>query len=225
MNNPPSDNTPGARLETIRGKLSLVETGQETPICVDFLSPASQWRSRGAGRRNHLLARAVGRKAPLPEVLDATAGLGRDAFLLARLGYRVTAIERSPMIHAMLADGLDRLLASPQGLEMVQDRLQVVHADCREVLEQRPPPGVVYLDPMFPERPKSARVKKEMQMFQRLLGHEQDGPDLLAAARRRATNRVVVKRPVWADPLADDPDHTIAGSKVRWDVYLSKPGT
>lgn len=217
----PQPTNPDIRLERIDNKLSLVEGGRQTPICVDFLGPAAAGRRTGIQRRNHPLARAVGRRHPLPDILDGTAGLGRDAFVLACLGYRVTAAERSPVLHALLEDGLARMLADPRGSALVEDRLQVVHADCRELLEHPPPPAVVYLDPMFPERRKSARVKKEMQMFQRLLGPEDNGPALLAAARLAATDRVVVKRPVWADPLEESPNYTVEGSKVRWDVYLA----
>lgn len=217
----PQPDSPDLRLERIDGRLSLVEAGQQNPICVDFLSPTSERRRTGIRRRDHPLARAVGRKKPLPDIIDGTAGLGRDAFVLANLGYRVTAVERSPVLHALLADGMARLLANSRLAAALDGRLRVEHGDCRHLLCTTPPPRVVYLDPMFPDRRKSAKVKKEMQVFHRLLGSDSDAAELLTAARKVATDRVVVKRPVWAEPLASSPSYTVEGSKVRWDVYLT----
>ena len=81
---------------------------------------------------------------------------------------------------------------------------------------------VVYLDPMFPHRKKSALVKKEMRVFQQLLGSDDDADSLLAPARELAGKRVVVKRPAYAEPLADvPPAMAITSKKHRFDVYIS----
>jgi 16S rRNA (guanine1516-N2)-methyltransferase len=205
------------------GRLTLVDLERGLSIAVDFLADDALHRRHQARRRDHPLARAVGRRAPLPRVLDGTAGLGRDAFVLATLGYSVTACERSPVLCAMLADGLRRFRAAPGGATIAGDRLEVRHTDCRTELGSTPPPEVVYLDPMFPARRKSALVKKEMQLLQRLIGTDDDIVELVAAARAVATRRVVIKRPVWAAPVAEAPDFTVEGSKVRWDVYLAPP--
>ncbi len=219
----PQPDAANLRVERVEGRLSILEDGHQTPICVDFLSSKSAQRRAGIRRSSHPLARAVGRKTPLADILDGTAGLGRDAFILASLGYRVLATERSPVLHALLQDGLTRMLADPRSIAIVGDRLQVQLADCRELLKQQPAPAVVYLDPMFPERPKSAKVKREMQLFHQLLGPDTDAVELLAMARSTATDRVVVKRPVWAKPLANAPSYTVDGSTIRWDVYLASP--
>lgn len=217
----PQPQAANLRVERVDGRLSILEDGHRTPICVDFLSAKSAQRRAGIHRSSHPLARAVGRKTPLANILDGTAGLGRDAFILATLGYRVLATERSPVLHALLQDGLTRMLADPRGPAIIGDRLQVQLADCREQLEQQPAPAVVYLDPMFPDRQKSAKVKREMQLFHQLLGPDTDAAELLEMARAAATDRVVVKRPVWAKPLAKAPSYTVEGSKIRWDVYLA----
>lgn len=213
----PQPDDPNLVLVDTGTRLEVQDRGRVAPVFVEFLGDA---RHVGIRRRTHPLARAVGRDAPLPDVLDGTAGLGRDAFVLACLGYTVTAVERAPVIHALFADGLARLLADPRGRQLVGDRLTLHRGACEEWLARNPPPTVVYLDPMFPPRKKSALVKKEMQLFQRLLGQEDNGSALLAAAREVATRRVVVKRPVWADPLAGDADYSVTGAKVRFDVYL-----
>ncbi|MCZ7606361.1 MAG: class I SAM-dependent methyltransferase [Planctomycetota bacterium] len=199
-------------LEHAHGRLQLRDTreGAPGPLYVDFASADAE-RRRDAGRQL-ALARAVGVKGDArPSVLDATAGLGRDAFTLAALGCDVTAVERSPIIAALLRDGLERAAC----------RLRLVVGDAREFmagLAEDARPDVVYLDPMFPERRKSAAVKKELQYLQELLGPD-DAQALFAAALKCARQRVVVKRPVHAPELAR-PNHTLEGKTVRFDVYL-----
>lgn len=199
-------------LEHAQGRLQLRDTreGAPGPLYVDFDSVDAA-RRRDAGRQLPL-ARAVGVKGDArPSVLDATAGLGRDAYTLAALGCDVTAVERSPIVAALLRDGLERAACE----------IKLVVGDAREFmagLAEAERPQVVYLDPMFPERRKSAAVKKELQYLQELLGPD-DADALFAAALKCAKQRVVVKRPVHAPELAR-PNHSIGGKTVRFDVYL-----
>jgi len=84
-------------------------------------------------------------------------------------------------------------------------------------------PDVVYLDPMYPERQKSAAVKKEMAYFHQLIGSAQntDDAELLAAARDVATKRIVVKRPRLGALLAQcTPAYQYSGKSTRFDIYL-----
>ncbi|MBT4522737.1 MAG: class I SAM-dependent methyltransferase [Halieaceae bacterium] len=205
----------------------LQQTGKGAPgpVTVEFGSVSMRHRRRGG--HNELLGRAVGvTKKPGLRVLDATAGLGRDSFVLADIDCRVTLCEREPLIVEMLAAGMD--IASAAGdswLMQVIGRMELFPGDARTV------PGsvlskvdVIYLDPMFPNRDKKARVKKEMALFHTLLdasGSQDDADDLLRWALRQTVSRVVVKRSIRAPPLADRaPSHTIAGKAVRYDVYV-----
>lgn len=170
------------------------------------------------------LIRAVGaRRGQRPSVLDATAGLGRDAALLARRGCRVTMVERSPILAAMLADTLQRTASDPDGTDLVT-RLQLRCGDAATVmtgLADADRPDVVYLDPMYPETGKAAKSRKDMQLLQALLGPDPDPPGLLEAALHIARLRVVVKRPRKAPPLTGrEPSHAITGKSTRFDVYL-----
>lgn len=191
------------------------------PLWVDFLG-ADTGRRR-SNRHTDPLARAVGRKQPLPRIVDATAGLGRDAYVLASLGYDVVALERCAVLHSMLENGLACAAAEIGGGSQASKRLRLVAGDARDYLSSLSPeqlPDVVYMDPMFPSRTKSALVKKEMQFLQRLLGAEADAGSLFEVARSVATRRVVVKRPVKAPPLAGEPSYRVPAGRVRWDVYL-----
>ena len=137
---------------------------------IDFLSKQMTYRRQHAGLRRELIARAIGtHPRDNPYIIDATAGLGRDSFILAALGFNVTMLERSPVIHQLLQDGLDK---ARHTLPDIIGRMQLIHADAIDWLanlkdDRRP--DVVYLDPMFPDRKKSASVKKEMVLMQELL--------------------------------------------------------
>ena len=88
------------------------------------------------------------------------------------------------------------------------------------------PPDVVYLDPMFPERRKSAAVKKKFQLLHRLERpcEDSEGEELLAAAIAARPRKVVVKRPVKGPYLANvKPSHSVAGKVVRYDVIVPAP--
>ena len=198
------------------------------PTCVDFEDPALQYRLRTSGRKQGL-GRAVGLKSlKSPTVLDATAGLGRDAYILAALGCRVTMLERSPIVHALLEDGLKRGLEFPDmAMAQTLGRMSLHRIDAYQWLKdiesgQQQVPDVIYLDPMFPERKKSASVKKDMASLQCLLGPDMDLPGLLQLARECARLRVVVKRPGAKHSFGLPPcSFQVSGKTSHFDVYLS----
>ncbi len=153
-------------------------------------------------------------------IADATAGWGKDAWLLASRGFQLTLYERNPYLHALLAAALAAARDNPR-TAAIAARLTLIHADAASALAPASFTAV-YLDPMYPERRKSAKVKKHMQALQQLIGHGADDAALLARARLAATRRVIVKRPQHAPPLADiTPDYTIDGPNTRYDIYLA----
>ncbi len=195
------------------------------PVWADFLGGAVGHRHRFGGGRGQTIARAVGLKAGAsPSVIDATAGLGRDAFVLASLGCSVRMIERSPVVAALLNEGLVQAARDSGLAAWVSDRLQLHQGDAAVLLSQlctAQSADVVYLDPMYPHRKKSALVKKEMRVFRQILGDDLDADALLSVARSCARKRVVVKRPKGAEPLAGvKPGLELAGKSTRYDVYL-----
>lgn len=206
-----------------RLRIRPTAAGAHGPVSVDFTSARATARRRGADRRGERIARAVGLPKGVRRVVDATAGLGRDAFVLTALGAEVIALERSPVIGALLEDGIRRASQAPEVASIVSTRLRLVIADARDwlgSLAETDRPEVVVLDPMFPPRKKSARVKKEMQLFQALLGFEPDAEALFESAIKAALRRVVVKRPAHAPPLAPDPTVVYKGRDTRFEVYL-----
>ncbi len=195
------------------------------PVRVDFVQGEMRWRT-GQGAGGEMIARACGvRKGATPRVFDGTAGLGRDAWILASLGCPVQLCERSPIIAALLQDGLARAGREP-ALAAIAARMQLQHSNTLDALtalaalpaEQRP--EVIYLDPMFPHRDKSALVKKDMRVFRSVVGEDLDADALLAPARAVATKRVVVKRPRLAPDLGGvAPHQRMTGQSNRFDLY------
>lgn len=196
-------------------------------VFVDFVAGRQAYRRKFGGGRSEAIAKAVGIKGSyLPDVIDATAGLGRDAFVLASVGCHVRMLERHPVVAALLDDGLQRGYNDAEIGIWLPRRLQLIHASSLTALATLTPrPQVVYLDPMFPGRQKSALVKKEMRLFQALVGADDDAAALLEPARRLATRRVVVKRPDYAPPLAGviTRDAVITKSQ-RFDIYPALSG-
>ncbi len=192
-------------------------------VYVDFVEGAVAHRRKFGGGRGQSIAKAVGLKSgAMPTVVDATAGLGRDAFVLASLGCKVTLIERSPVVAALLQDGLTRAGQDPEIGPWVRERMQLLQGPAVEtLLALTERPEVIYLDPMFPHKQKSALVKKEMRVFQSLVGADLDADALLPAALRMADKRVVVKRPDYAGWLNEQkPSMAIETKSNRFDVYV-----
>ena len=207
-------------------QLLPADNRQSGPVFVDFCKGTNAHRLQGGAE---LIAKAVrGRSKEPLRVLDATAGLGRDSFVLAGRGFTVHMLERSPIVAALLADGLGRARqCGDTQLEEIVRRMTVTSIDAASYLSALSDtqfPDVIYLDPMFPPSDKSALVKKEMRLFQQLFHTEaEDQTGLLTLARRRARLRVVVKRPRKAEPLARQAsDYALEGKSVRFDVYVAK---
>lgn len=206
-------------------RVSLCKIGEKGQVCVDFVDGAAHYRrTKGGGE---LIARAVNHTAS-PNVWDFTGGLGRDSFVLASLGLNITVWERHPVVACLLADGLARAAANEETAEIAA-RITLIHHDALThaatyAIEQQRLPETVYLDPMYPERRKSAAVKKEMGYFHELVGSNPDNDlPLLETARRLAKKRIVVKRPRLGECLGGEkPAYQYQGKSTRFDVYLPK---
>jgi 16S rRNA (guanine1516-N2)-methyltransferase len=204
----------------------LQQTGAHAPgpVFVDFTAGKSAHRRQYGGGRKQPLARAIGmRPGHNPTVLDVTAGLGRDAYVLASLGCQVTLLERRPVIFELLNNGIIRARQDKQ-IADIANSMELIYADASKYLAKLPADSafdVIYLDPMYPERGKSALVKKEMRYFHAIAGKDEDADTLLLLALQCAPRRVVVKRPASALALADKkPDAIVSSKNTRYDIYL-----
>ena len=226
------DNTPTRHLYTLAFDEDAVRLHSHSgdknlPILVELHIGEADYRRKHGGGKGQMIAKAVGISGNFkPRVLDATAGLGSDAFVLASLGCSMSLQERSPVAYALLADGLARgyrfacaqgdteLMATFARMTLTQissHNLDV--ADC----------DVIYLDPMFPSRKKSAAVNKNMRAFHDLIGNDDDADALLVHALNQAVYRVVVKRPRIAPHLNNTkPSYMLEGKSSRFDIYTLK---
>ncbi len=215
----------------------LVLAGDERlygkPLAADFVAGKAAHRRRFGGGRGQLIAKACGlgtgkgQATIPPSIVDATAGLGRDAFVLASLGAEVLMLERVPAIYALLEDALVRARhdaeTAPIAARLLLDRVDASRDLAEAIAKTRHAPQVIHLDPMFPHRDKSALVKKEMRLFRELAGDDEDAPRLLEAALDVASHRVVVKRPRKAPPIdGPAPHHVLEGKTSRYDLYVRR---
>lgn len=206
----------GLYLEWTDSGLSLKSTTVDarSSVRVDFCDGPQARRLKAV--TGEALTRAIGcQKGLRPSVCDATAGLGGDASVLANVGCRVAAFERSDVVAALLADGLQR--ARLQALDW-SERIELMHADAMDYLG-RLTHGVVYLDPMFAKERK-AQPGLAMQLLHQLPAIETSADTLFFAAIESQAARVVVKRPLKAPPLGGrEPASQVRGKAIRFDLY------
>ena len=206
--------------------IELFDRQLNTTISVDFLKGSLAHRQQFGGGRGQAISKAMGLKSGItPSVLDTTAGLAGDAFVLATLGCPVTLIERSAIIYSLLANALERASLNENFQTILNQGFHLVNRDANDyIIEQlaaaATPPDVIYIDPMYPDRKKSALVKKDMQILQRLHGKDDNSSELLDTALRFARKRVVVKRPIQAEAINEKtPNTSIKSKKTRYDIY------
>ena len=214
--------TGGCELRQGEDGLELVGNGMV--LRADFMRLLPRLRPDRLGRE--LLVRAARvRGVASPTVVDATAGLGEDSLLLAAAGFSVTMFEKDPVIASLLRDALERASNEPQ-LTKVVSRMRLVEGDSVTGLREMGfSPDVVFLDPMFPERTKSAAVKKKFQLLHHLERPCDNEDELLDAALAAHPRKIVIKRPPKGPWLAGvKPSHSLAGKAVRYDVIVPPRG-
>ncbi len=175
----------------------------------------------GKGRGQNL-AKAVGMKSNKNRnIIDATAGLGYDSFILASLGANVTLIERSEKIYKLLQDGISEGMLYGGEISKIIGRMNLIYGDSKNILPQLSP-EVILIDTMYKDRKKSALVKNDMRLVRKIVGTDSDYTELIEVALKFALNRVVIKQPRYAKPLKEikECSHQILGRTIRYDVHM-----
>ncbi|MDZ4677460.1 MAG: class I SAM-dependent methyltransferase [Oligoflexia bacterium] len=216
-----NDSKPELILHFSKTKIELIENipNASGPVFVDFTDSTLNYRRTRGGAQQIL--KAIGGANQF--VLDATAGLGRDSFILTSLGCKVIALEKSVVLYTLLVDGIKRAQDNLEISKIINSNLVVYLADSIDWLTKCPQPvDVIYLDPMFPHKKKSALPKKEMQLLQLLLGSPEDESESLRLLQkaRSCAKRVVIKRPAQASELEKDVTVSFKGESTRFDVYV-----
>lgn len=209
--------------------LPLVKDKQQmSPIFIDFTEASWERRLFNISSKTELAGQALGlNKKDEPVVFDANAGLGQDSFVFAALGAKVLCCERSPLAYCLLLDALQRakndsrVSQIAQRIELIKDDaiIRIAHGDVSHAQS-------LYLDPMFPEKKQQALAKKEMQVFQQLIGADHDAEQLIQAAldflvSSESCKRVVLKRPRLAPVLFSEKlGRQVEGNSTRFDIYF-----
>lgn len=187
---------------------------------LDFLSEKGLYQRKVLKGKSEILAKALGSHRGNKTVFDATLGLAQDAIFIRQLGFEVSGCERAPMIYALLQDALWRARIKRPDMN-----LKIQYGSAIELLKNISiRPEAIYLDPMFPEKKKSALPRKEMQIFRKVVGDDSDVTMLFEIAMQTAEDCVVVKRPLKAPYLQGKPTHSFEGQTVRYDFYSRRGG-
>ena len=176
----------------------------------------------GKGRGQNL-AKAVGMKFNKNRnIIDATAGLGYDSFILASLGAKVTLIERSQKMHELLQNGINEGISFGGEIEKIINRMELLFGDSKDILPKLTP-EVIMIDTMYKDRKKTALVKNNMRLVREIVGPDTDYIELLEVALNCAKNRVVLKQPRYAEPIKDIKkcSHQIIGKTIRYDIFMT----
>ena len=187
-----------------------------------FIEGAILHRLKYGKGRGQNLAKAVGMKSNKNRtIVDATAGLGYDSFILASLGANVTLIERSEKIHKLLQEGINEAKEYGGYISSIVNRMDLIFGDSKNIIPKLSP-EVILVDTMYNERKKSALVKNNMRLVREIVGSDLDQIELIKIALECAKNRVVVKQPRYAEPNDEigKYSHQILGKSVRYDVYM-----
>lgn len=209
----------GEGLTLLVDKDGLTLSGFGLSIKGDF---GAMLRRVDKGRLAHeMLVKLAKTKEPRPFAVDATAGMGEDAFLLAAAGYEVVLFESDPVIAALLSDALARALSEPR-LSDIVSRMKLIEGDSvRGLAELDKAPDIVYLDPMFPARTKSGLVGKKLQLLQKLEKPCSSEEELLTAAIGAKPKKIIIKRPLNGPCLAGrKPSYSVKGKAIRYDCIV-----
>lgn len=212
-------------LEMKDGRLTLVHSLGE--LALDFFED-SRYQRRGHRGKSELIAKALGSQRGVKQVFDATLGLAEDAIFLSQLGFDVTGCERSSWIYLLLKDAQRRarLQKSDFALQVLFGSAQSYFVEMQAV-DFAKRPAMIFVDPMFPEKRKTALPRKEMQIFRDVVGEDEDASTLLEGALKTAREGVVAKRPLKAPALQPvsgkaHVTHSFEGKTVRYDLYSVK---
>ncbi len=203
---------------------SLTEKHGKSRVFVDFLAGAARFRYKHDRSINQPLTKAVGiKQGHRPTICDTTAGYGTDSFIFASFGCVVTMIERSPIIWALLDDGLKRAAADRILGDKVIKNITLFRGNSIELLKKMDKKfETIYMDPMYPPRRSSALNKRKMRVLRSLVGDDADHAELLKCSMRYAKGRVVVKRPAHAPQIENQSvSYQVKGKRSRYDIYLT----
>jgi 16S rRNA (guanine1516-N2)-methyltransferase len=203
----------------LSGSAPVLIDSEGRKLSIDFLSNLQNYSKKKGTIKTELISRAMGAGRSGTSILDLSAGLGIDAIFLSQLGYEVTALERNPLLYLALNTAQQELPADQK------EKIKFEFASAKSFLENCEKVfDVIYFDPMFPEKKKSALPRQEMVIFRNLIGSDDDANSVIQTAiNLKKAKRIVVKRPIKAPLLFEKPQGQIEGKLIRFDIYGVHP--
>lgn len=200
----------GSQLQDVEGR----------KLKIDFDKNKMDYFRKTKSKKKELLSKALGEGARQGKVLDLSCGLGIDTVFMSQLGYNVIALERNPIVHFLLTEAFARTKRSDL------NKINVYNEDAISFLKNnrelyKGDVKAIYFDPMYPSSKKSALPRQEMIIFRSLVGEDMDAMEVAQEAMNWPNVRVVIKRPLDAEPLLSKRVHFYEGKSVRFDMYHS----
>lgn len=182
---------------------------------IDFVNDKLNFHKKKGSLKSELISKAMGAGRMGTRILDLSAGLGIDTIFLSQMGFKVTAVERNPVVYLALQSAHRQLPSESRA------RIHFIFASAQKYLQSmREEFDVIYFDPMFPEKKKSALSKQEMMFFRHLVGADEDSTEVIELVFKiKKSKRLVVKRPLKAEPLFKKPTASFMGKLIRFDIY------
>ena len=191
------------------------------------------WQKQKLARYGQPLSKAAALKPQRRRVIwDLTCGLGYDSLWFLFCGQTVVAFERHPAMAALIQANLQAPGLHPWPWEARGGSFTFWARDFLHLTEDErtalPHPDVLYLDPMFGDEgsKRKSLPKKNLQFLPKLVGLDEDAPQLLQAAltwaQAHQVGRVILKRAM-RSPTILKPDWEIKAHQVRLEGWSTGP--
>ena len=184
---------------------------------IDFNSGTTLWRTNRV-EHEKLIKKALGKhEAPL-NILDCTAGMLQDSLLFLSLGHKVTAVEQSKILFHLLSDAINR-----SNDQKIFKALTLINANACSYISKGQKFDVIYFDPMYPTRKKSALGSGQLEYLARILAIESienDSTQDFEFLSSLPIKKMIVKRPIKAEPFSKKINYQVLGKTTRFDIYI-----
>lgn len=211
--NPASDLTSQFQIRFQDNQVIMLDS-ENRKLKIDFDENHLDYKRKHRGK-SEILSKALGASKGTKTVLDLSVGMAVDSVFLMQLGFQVIGVERSDALYLLLSEAFKRTQ------QEILKNYQLVHANSLDFLKTTTQSfDAIYFDPMYPHKKKSALPKQEMVVFRELVGDDADASKVLEAALKTTAKRIVVKRPMHAEPLLPGVTHSFEGKVVRFDTYI-----
>jgi len=184
---------------------------------INFNSGSTGWRVKRADHEK-LIKKALGKSEHPLNILDCTAGMLQDTLLFLSLGHQVTALEQSKILFHLLRDGISR--SEDQN---IFKKLDLIHTNACSYAAQAKNFDVIYFDPMYPPTKKNALSSGRLDYISKISeveSIENNASKDFQVLQLISARKMVVKRPIKAEPFSLQTNYQVSGKTTRFDIYI-----